>query len=74
MKLCSYTNFGALFSTVDVDFRFFAYIKIFGIAKFVYSHFLRWYVLICLITYKEMFLDCDWSILVQLNLNKVQKM
>ena len=36
MKLCSYTNFGALFSTVDVDFRFLAYIKIFEIAKFVY--------------------------------------
>ena len=37
MKLCSYTNFGVLFSTVDVDFRFFAYIKIFEIAKFVYG-------------------------------------
>ena len=36
MKLCSYTSFWALFSTVDVDFRFFAYIKIFEIAKFVY--------------------------------------
>ena len=36
MKLCIYTNFGALFSTVDVDFGFFAHIKIFEIAKFVY--------------------------------------
>ena len=36
MKLCSYTNFGALYSTVDVDFHFFAHIKIFEIAKFVY--------------------------------------
>ena len=33
MKLCS---FGALFSTVDVDFCFFACIKIFETAKFVY--------------------------------------
>ena len=36
MKLCSYTNFGALFSTVDVDFFFLTYIKIYEIAKFVY--------------------------------------
>ena len=36
MKLCSYSNFGALFSTVDVDFRFYAYVKIVEIAKFVY--------------------------------------
>ena len=33
MNLCSHTNFGALFSTVDVDFRFFAHIKIFEIAS-----------------------------------------
>ena len=38
MILCSYTNFGALFSTVDVEFRFFAYTKIFEIGKFVYCH------------------------------------
>ena len=35
MKLCNYTNFGALFSTVDVHVCFFAYIKIFEIAKCV---------------------------------------
>ena len=35
-EICSYTNFGALFSTVDVDFRFSDNIKIFEIAKFVY--------------------------------------
>ena len=29
IKLRSYTKFGALFSTVDVNFRYFAYIKIF---------------------------------------------
>ena len=38
MKLCSYTNFGALFSTVDIDFRFFVYFEIFEIAKFVYCY------------------------------------
>ena len=32
MKISSYTNFEALFSTVDVDFRFFNHIKIFEIA------------------------------------------
>ena len=36
MKLYSHTNFGGLFSTVGVDFRFFAYIEIIEIAKFVY--------------------------------------
>ena len=36
MKLCSYTNFEALFSTVDIDFCFLTYIKICEIAKFVY--------------------------------------
>ena len=36
MKLCSYTNFGRIFLTVNVGFRFFAYIKIFEIVKFVY--------------------------------------
>ena len=36
MTLCSYTNFGVLFSTVDVDFCFLTYIKIYEIAKFVY--------------------------------------
>ena len=36
MKLYSHTNFGELFSSVDVDFRFFAYIEIFEISKFVY--------------------------------------
>ena len=38
MKLCSCTNFGAFFSTVDIDFRFLAYFKIFEIAKFVYCY------------------------------------
>ena len=38
MKLFSYTNFEALFLTVDVDFCYFAYIKIFEIAKFVYNY------------------------------------
>ena len=33
---CGYTKFGALFLTVDIDFRIFAYIQIFEIAKFVY--------------------------------------
>ena len=42
MKLCSYTNFRALFLTVDVDFCFFAYIKIFEIAKFVYCFTEEW--------------------------------
>ena len=36
MKLCSYINFGALFSTVGVDFCLLTYIKIYEIAKFFY--------------------------------------
>ena len=38
MKPCSYTNFGTPYSTVDVDFRFSAHIKIFEIAKFFYCY------------------------------------